>query len=301
MAKWFITLLWVAFLAVMVLVALLDVVNDTIRRVMCIALAPLAAYLALYAFLIDADGFIPLDWITRKSPPPMLYVIAWPLAAGAGVLFFFFDKLPADVQRGLAAFLGFLSISATMKAVHWRRQSQRDGPPRTRAVATEELIFAGTWIVFVWAVTWAVVTGELTRLAQAGAIVLLGTLTLCSACCGLSLLIRNQVFAVEGSWGGLGGGVGGWRLSLPAALLLAAAFFGGATVMVTQPAVKLSGDKAIQTADKSPDRKAGPSAVKPSDTSVSPPAGKSSSGSAANPPAGTTPKSSAPAAPEGRE
>ncbi len=319
MARWFVALLWVALLVVITVmvwpdakadtkpdantIATMAVTPEAVRQALCVALAPLVAYLVLYAFVIDGDEFLPLDWIAkllwpfiflyllgkptasvlRGTAAAALYVAGWPLAIGAGVLSFFFKDLLPEVQRGLAAVLGFLCIAAAMKALrHGRGQS--DPPPGTasrRTVVTEELVFAGTWIVFVWAVALAVWTDELTKFAQAGAIILFGTLALGFACCGLSLLARNQLFAVESNWGGLGGGVAGWRVSLPVVLLLAAAFFAGATVMVTRPPALSSGAQPTKTETRS-DTKGGPSAT------------PSSSGSTANPAAGATPPSTAP-------
>lgn len=338
MSRWFIALLWLALLVVIAVtvwpkaqpnataetkadataLAQTDATpvarilkfmadnEDHVREALCVALAALAAYLVLYAFVIDSDEFIPLDWVARLlwpfvyllSPtkqtsatsrgiaPRVLYALGWPFALGTGVLSFFFKDLIPGVQHGLAALLGFLCIAAIMKALRrGRSQSSRPyGTAPRRTIVIEELVFAGAWIVFVWAVGLAVWTDQLTKYAEVGAIVLFGTLALAFACCGLTLLSRNQLFAVENNWGGLGGGVGGWRVSLPVVLLLAAVFFAGATVAVTRPPAPSSGTKSAKTDTKS-DTKAGSSAT------------PSSSISTAQPPAGATPPSTAP---EGR-
>jgi len=318
MTRWFIALLWVALLMVIAVMVWPDakteataktktvtktdakadvttvakifetmVTNaEAIRQALCVALAPLAAYLVLYAFAVDGDEFIPLDWIAkllwpflylfslgrrtalmpRGTTARVLETIGWPLSIGAGVLSFFFkylDRFP-EVQRGLAAVLGFLCIAATMKGLRRWDQSPREPTPRTRRRALEELVFPAIWIVFVWAVAWAVVTEELTNFAQAGAIILFGTLALGFAGCGLTLLSRNQLFVVESHWGGLGGGVGGWRVSLPVVLLVTAAFFAGATVMVTRPRIVSSGTPVSKTEDK-------PSGKGNSSTATAPP------------------------------
>ena len=107
MTRWFIALLWVALLLVIAVMVWPDakteataktktvtktdakadvttvakifetmVTNaEAIRQALCVALAPLAAYLVLYAFAVDGDEFIPLDWIA-KLLWPFLYLFS---------------------------------------------------------------------------------------------------------------------------------------------------------------------------------------------------------------------------------
>jgi hypothetical protein len=67
---------------------------------------------------------------------------------------------------------------------------------------------------------------------QAGALLVCGTVTLVLAFAVLEQLRQNEGLSFESHWGGLGGNLGGWRLSTSVVLVLLLLVFAAATVSV---------------------------------------------------------------------
>lgn len=68
--------------------------------------------------------------------------------------------------------------------------------------------------------------------ARAGIVFLCGTLALLAALAAFEALGSGRPIEFETSWGGVGGGMGGWRLSTTAALAALAVIFASATVTI---------------------------------------------------------------------
>ncbi|WP_416896262.1 MAG: hypothetical protein ACMVY4_12010 [Minwuia sp.] len=68
--------------------------------------------------------------------------------------------------------------------------------------------------------------------ASSAVALLLGGLALGSFWVFVWLLLRGEPVGIESHWGGIGGGVGGWRVTAPLVFLLLTLFFGGATAAV---------------------------------------------------------------------
>ena len=99
---------------------------------------------------------------------------------------------------------------------------------RIRALALS--LFAILFIAFLAAVGAAWNAGAIGSLNSIATIAL-GGLAIASFFLCVGALDSGEGIALESHWGGLGGGVGGWRLTLPLVFLLAAIFFAGATAV----------------------------------------------------------------------
>jgi uncharacterized integral membrane protein len=119
--------------------------------------------------------------------------------------------------------------------------------------------------------------GEI-KLWQAMLAVLFGSAALGAAARAIRLIGEGQTIELQSQWGGLGGTIGGWRLSPATSLILLALVFAGAAVSVSMPA-KPGGATEPATgsaaADRQTERDKGPikpesSAVRPSEQSGKP-------------------------------
>jgi uncharacterized integral membrane protein len=77
--------------------------------------------------------------------------------------------------------------------------------------------------------------GEI-KLWQAMLAVLFGSAALGAAARAIRLIGEGQTIELQSQWGGLGGTIGGWRLSPATSLILLALVFAGAAVSVSMPA-----------------------------------------------------------------
>jgi hypothetical protein len=129
-------------------------------------------------------------------------------------------ELPAFAVP-LAAFgLGFAP------AWLWAAIASRPTPPAPEPLPYPEPY---GWTLAAVAALWAAAIGSASlgafSFAQAAVVVLGGTAAIPFAAQALRRLAYGEVFQLESHWGGLGGGLGGWRLSpLMTAALLALAF-----------------------------------------------------------------------------
>lgn len=90
---------------------------------------------------------------------------------------------------------------------------QDGGPPPTSDVAAAKPAVAYSDLVRPWIVD--------------GALVVLALLALSFTVAFFRALKAGSELSIESRWGGFGGGLGGWTLSRPLVLLLAALAFGG--------------------------------------------------------------------------
>lgn len=109
-------------------------------------------------------------------------------------------------------------------------------------------LFFLVFVAFLAAVGWAVWKGELGFPSGIG-VVALGGLAIASFFLCVGAMESGEGFGLESHWGGLGGGVGGWRLTRPTVFLLAALFLAGAsvtTVLGTAPSDRDKKDEASE-------------------------------------------------------
>lgn len=165
---------------------------------------------------------------------------------------------------GLVVLL-FLGAVLAMGAIAATRLSQ------LRAVETEREFYAGhvppppqqwgagAWtlgaLLFVLGLVVAVYLGHL-RVGSALAMALLGTLTLLFALLFLRAVERGEPPLFESHWGGLGGGLGGWRISPALAYLVATLLFGALVAGLTFQ--QIPGESEVATTQEQ-QREEGPS------------------------------------------
>jgi hypothetical protein len=120
---------------------------------------------------------------------------------------------------------------------------------------------------------------------QASLIIVFGSVALSAAAAALSSFRKGEAIELQSNWGGLGGGLGGWRLSSATSLAVLAFLFAGGAAVVVQPRnpapaeVKAGSDTSDTKGNKG--AKAG---------AVAQPLGRAAPPSAATPPpAGGTP------------
>lgn len=113
---------------------------------------------------------------------------------------------------------------------------------------------------------------------EAAVIIVLGAITLVAASRALSLLADGAAVELQTEWGGLGGGLGGWRLSPVVGLIFLALIFGGSAVAFTASAIKRDtgsggGPQATATATAAkPSLAPPPPPAKPADAGAAQPA-----------------------------
>jgi hypothetical protein len=203
----------------------------SLRLGLTIVLAPLAAFVGMNQAAQRVGSLLEGRW-SQGFGVAVARLLA---AVGAGAAALLFDRLAPLGQSAFAALLGFEALTS----LAWRRGPWGSTPPPfgdTRS-RIDDWIFRGVWLAFAIAVATAATVGLLGNLVTASLILLFGTLGLYFALQTVGLLFSGHQFLVEGSWGGLGGGLGGWRVSRPVVFLTLATFFAGATTVLVLSAV----------------------------------------------------------------
>jgi hypothetical protein len=113
----------------------------------------------------------------------------------------------------------------TVDAPPTNPESSADRPAIVRPAPIFGLAIAASGVMMIQAVR----VGQLPAL-QGAMVLLLGTLTLVAGGYVLEDLARGKSISVDSNWGGLGGGLGGWRLSPTTTTLLITLTFLGATM-----------------------------------------------------------------------
>lgn len=83
--------------------------------------------------------------------------------------------------------------------------------------------------------TIAAVRADQMSFVQALLSIVFGSIALSAAAAALSSFRQGAAIELQSNWGGLGGGLGGWRLSSATSLAVLAFLFAGGAAVVTQP------------------------------------------------------------------
>lgn len=113
------------------------------------------------------------------------------------------------------------------------------------------LVMAALFVALAAATGWALWLGRLDSVAAIAAVVL-GGLAIASFGLFVFSLEGGEGVGVESHWGGLGGSVGGWRLTTPLVFLLLTVFFAGAmtaAIGAAQPPAKAERPAAAPAAE----------------------------------------------------
>jgi hypothetical protein len=122
---------------------------------------------------------------------------------------------------------------------------EAEGPvriPSDRVTIVLGIAFAG-----IVALLYVAVAQEQIKALPAALVLICGTLTLLAGSYALDGLVRGDAIEISSHWGGLGGGLGGWRLSPISTLLLLALVFLGATIAAGIERAQLPGGSANES------------------------------------------------------
>jgi uncharacterized integral membrane protein len=86
---------------------------------------------------------------------------------------------------------------------------------------------------------------------QAMMVVLIGSPAIIAAARAIELLGQGETIEMQSQWGGLGGVLGGWRLSPVTSLVLLALAFAGGAIGIAMPSKQMDGRDGKSTSDKS--------------------------------------------------
>ncbi len=223
MAVFQVILYWAGF---SVTVALVLIPADVAVEFQLVAQILLAAVAAILFFFV-ADSLYSKDGRLALA----LKLLASVLGIAAFLFFNFYTEL---VQAAIAVVVAIGALIETLGSIDSFRR-KRDTRYSFDAVVKALLIFA--WVGFLAGVASALVTKELTSIVLASGLLLFGSLTLCFAGYTAIALAEGRPFQVESHWGGLGGGLGGWRISQPIILLVLTITFSGSAATVFMKAM----------------------------------------------------------------
>ena len=216
-----IVLIWICFISALSLTVYPAFFPEEIKTIAVIVVSPVLAASCLYLVL----QILPDLKLNEKTEGRVRRgSIAFGIFLGAG--FVFFNNYPYYLQIGICVCLGFLAFALSL----WFNEMRTKFPQDDRRASFEDWIFRGSWLVFVASVIAGFFSGMITSPVIAVSIILFGSLTLYFTLYTASFLLAGHSFAMESNWGGLGAGMGGWRVSRPLVFLLLAVFFGWATI-----------------------------------------------------------------------
>ena len=214
---------WIGFVTTVALVLIPLEVAPDLRQVAKIAIASVAGY-AVFAWRSTRVTRPPPNSRLLRRELLVVYRVIGAVAAAA--VFLVFDSFEPAVRIGIATLTGFVAISTAASYI----ENFRFGADASDRFVT--LILGLTviaWMGFCVGIVYALILGEFDNIATAAVLLLLGTLAISFAAFTARALAQGKPVQVEGHWGGLGGGLGGWRVSQPAVLLILAMAFSGAT------------------------------------------------------------------------
>ncbi len=184
-------------------------------------------------------GYAVFAWLGNRASrlPSNSKLLEWNLVLvfrglGAGVaaaVFLFFDFWWPEIQTGIAAITGIMAMSTA--AAYIRDFKFGDGGS-DRFVTLILGLTVIAWVGFCTGIVYALILGEFDSFATAAVLLLLGTLAVGFAAFAARALAHGRPVQVEGHWGGLGGGLGGWRISQPMIFLVLTIIFAGSTATV---------------------------------------------------------------------
>jgi hypothetical protein len=100
----------------------------------------------------------------------------------------------------------------------------------------------------------AAVRSDQLSFGRASLIVILGGVALVTAAAALERFRKGEDVELESNWGGLGGGLGGWRVSSVACLSLMAVIFAASAVVTAAKAAAVAEHQASPQAGATPTR-----------------------------------------------
>lgn len=263
-------LLWSVFAVALSLTVFSDLIPDRIETVITLIAAPVATALCSYLIYQLTRRYKPATQSTKdgKYIPSLwrflLIFTAYLLALVLGTLFLFMQKLPNMAQMAFTLSLGILAI-VTLFIMLDERYRYSDSP----AASIEDWIFRSVWALFVIVIAGSFFSGRLANPVQAISIILFGSLTIYFTLLTAALLSSGHALSMESHWGGLGGGMGGWRLSRLMVFFILAIFFGGLTAtLVTQANYAPSTNESAQAPSQQKEKSDTSNKAKPPETTT---------------------------------
>jgi hypothetical protein len=234
----FIILFWMVFVAALSFTVFSDIIPDTYETVITIITTPILAFSFGYTYSHLINYFV-----EKGQSNKALRIGIYLSSAVLAVVYLFFNKYSTDIRMGITVLLGFFAIGMTIMNYEYRSRYRTQ-----ERLSLEDWIFRGVWLVFVVTIITALISGKIANPVIAISIVLFGTLTLYFTMYTASFLLAGHSLAMESNWGGLGAGMGGWRVSRSMVFLFLAIFFGWSTVALIPHAIVTPAHVAITEA-----------------------------------------------------
>jgi len=250
-------LLWVIFITALILTVYSNLIVDNARTTITLIVAPMTTVVCGYIVFLLMQRYTAKIKLLKY----MAYIF-YPVALLLGCLFFLIDfHVFSDVmEMSFTAVLGILAMIYTLYIISGHSNS------KIQDITIEDWIFRSVWLLFVIGVLTAYLGGKLVNPVEAVAMILFGTLMLYFTLYTVTMILGGGSLSMESHWGGLGGGMGGWRMSRTMVFLLLSLFFGGLTVGVVlnaeyaksnRSSAETSGPETPTTADEQSTRKTG--------------------------------------------